>query len=235
MIMGLCIEIVSSLRNIWAQDKVESDIWKCFHAVLVKFENIMFENKSPEAEIKVIDFGLSKKFGNNQIGIMHEGVGTLYSMCPQVLQGVYTSQADLWSVGVMTYMLLSSHRPFFHKRRKVMIDRIMRVDYNFDKDYWKLISLEAKDMINSLLVLDPKKRMDAGRALKHIWLSNQFKLSDRLPDQSTADAVQENLIHYKETSSLKKIALNVSCECGFKFWNMDGSRFLISGLIYYVY
>ena len=57
----------------------------------------MFENKGDNAEIKVIDFGLSKKFLDKKIGIMHEGVGTLYSMSPQVLQGVYTSQADMWS------------------------------------------------------------------------------------------------------------------------------------------
>jgi calcium-dependent protein kinase len=140
---------------------------------------------------------------------MHEGVGTLYSMSPQVLQGVYTSQADLWSCGVITYMLLSSHRPFYHKRRKVMIDRIMRVEYSFDKDYWKPVSNEAKKFIDRLLVMDPKNRMDAGEALHHIWLSKEFPLSDRVPDQSTADAVQENLIHYKDTSELKKIALNV--------------------------
>lgn len=154
--------------------------------------------------------GLSKKFLNNQIGVMHEGVGTLYSMSPQVLQGVYTSQADLWSCGVITYMLLSSHRPFYHKRRKVMIDRIMRVDYTFEKDYWKPISQEAKDYIAKLLVMDPKRRMDAGMALKDTWLSKEFPLSDRVPDQSTADAVQGNLVLYKDTSQLKKIALNVS-------------------------
>jgi serine/threonine protein kinase len=170
----------------------------------------MFENKGDDAEIKVIDFGLSKKFLDNKIGVMHEGVGTLYSMSPQVIQGVYTSKADLWSVGVITYMLLSSHRPFYHKRRKVMIDRIMRADYDFDKDYWKPISDEAKDMIKKLIVLNPKDRMDATKTLQHEWLSKEFKLSDRMPDQTTADAVQDNLIHYKDTSALKKIALNVS-------------------------
>jgi len=175
----------------------------------LKFENIMFENKGEDAEIKVIDFGLSKKFLDKKIGVMHEGVGTLYSMSPQVLQGVYTSQADMWSVGVITYMLLSSHRPFYHKRRKVMIDRIMRVDYTFEKDYWQSISSEAKDMIDQLLVMDPKKRNNADKALKHTWLSNEFNLSDRMADQTTADSVQDNLIHYKDTSALKKIALNV--------------------------
>eukprot|EP00339_Tiarina_fusa_P000908 CAMPEP_0116998546 /NCGR_PEP_ID=MMETSP0472-20121206/1577_1 /TAXON_ID=693140 ORGANISM="Tiarina fusus, Strain LIS" /NCGR_SAMPLE_ID=MMETSP0472 /ASSEMBLY_ACC=CAM_ASM_000603 /LENGTH=556 /DNA_ID=CAMNT_0004697725 /DNA_START=11 /DNA_END=1681 /DNA_ORIENTATION=+ len=175
----------------------------------LKFENIMFENNDDAAEIKVIDFGLSKKFVDNKIGVMHEGVGTLYSMSPQVLQGVYTSQADMWSCGVITYMLLSSHRPFYHKRRKVMIDRIMRVEYNFDKDYWDPVSDEAKDMIDKLLVLDPKKRMNAAEALQHKWLSKEFKLTDRMAAQETKTLVEDSLLAYKETSQLKKIALNV--------------------------
>jgi serine/threonine protein kinase len=82
-------------------------------------------------------------------------------------------------------------------------------NYNFNKDYWEPISDEAKDMINNLLVMDPKKRMDATQALKHKWLSKEFKLSDRKPDQTTADAVQDNLMTYKDTHALKKIALNV--------------------------
>ena len=82
-------------------------------------------------------------------------------------------------------------------------------DYNFKKDYWDPISDEAKDMISKLLVMDPKKRMDASKALQHIWLSKEFKLSDRKPDQSTADAVQDNLMNYKDVHALKKLALNV--------------------------
>jgi len=175
----------------------------------LKFENIIFESKHSKAEIKVIDFGLSKKFASTQIGVMHEGVGTLYSMSPQVLQGVYGSQADLWSCGVIIYMLLSSHRPFYSKKRKIMIDKIMRCDYSFGKSYWDPVSSEAKDMISNLLVIDPKQRMDSTKALKHKWLSKEFKLSDRRPDQTTRDAVQDNLMNYKDTRAIKKLALNV--------------------------
>jgi len=175
----------------------------------VKFENIMFENNSPEAEIKVIDFGLSKKFVSNKMGYMREGVGTLYSMAPQVLQGIYTSQADMWSVGVISYMLLSSHRPFYNKKRKVMIDRIMRCDYNFDKDYWKPISSEAKDFIDHLLVIDPKIRFNAKMAQRHKWMHREFNAEDRAPTASTTERVAENLLRYKNNSALKKLALNV--------------------------
>ena len=75
----------------------------------LKFENIMFENDSPNAEIKVIDFGLSKKY-RAQNEIMTHRVGTIYTMAPEVINGKYTSKADLWSVGVITYMLLSGEK-----------------------------------------------------------------------------------------------------------------------------
>lgn len=83
-------------------------------------------------------------------------------------------------------------------------------DYNFSKDYWKPISDEGKDMISKLLVMNPKQRMDATQALQHKWLSKEFKPSDRKADQTTADAVKDNLINYKSTHALKKLALNVS-------------------------
>ena len=72
----------------------------------------MFENHSEHAEIKVIDFGLSKRYSPSNPSCT-EGVGTIYSMAPQVFQGKYTSQADCWSIGVITFMLLSSNLPFF--------------------------------------------------------------------------------------------------------------------------
>ena len=72
----------------------------------------MFENPSQNAEIKVIDFGLSKRYSSSDPPCT-EGVGTIYSMAPQVFQGKYTSQADCWSIGVITFMLLSSSLPFY--------------------------------------------------------------------------------------------------------------------------
>jgi serine/threonine protein kinase len=182
------------------------------HAIVhrdLKFENIMFESKSPDAEIKVIDFGLSKKFVSSRLGIMKEGVGTLYSMAPQVLQGVYTSQADMWAVGVITYMLLSSHRPFYSKKRPIMIDKIMRCDYNFTKEYWKPISDEAKDFIDKLLVMDPKVRYKANHSQAHAWMHKEFKIEDRAPTESLTGRVNDILSAYRNNVPLKKLALNV--------------------------
>lgn len=182
------------------------------HAIVhrdLKFENIMFENKKPGAEIKVIDFGLSKKFVSSKLGLMKEGVGTLCSMAPQVLQQVYTSQADMWSVGVIAYMLLSSHRPFYSKKRDVMINKIMRCDYTFEKDYWKPISDEGKDFIDHLLVVDPKVRYRAEQAQAHKWMHKEFKLEDRAPTEKLTMKVTNVLSAYQNNLPLKKLALNV--------------------------
>jgi calcium-dependent protein kinase len=90
-----------------------------------------------------------------------------------------------------------------------MIDRIMRCDYTFEKDYWNPVSDEAKDFISHLLVLDPKVRYKAEQAQKHKWMHKEFKLEDRAPNASISERVAGNLIFYKDTAALKKIALNV--------------------------
>lgn len=82
----------------------------------LKYENILFVNNSPHAEIKIIDFGLSKKY-IAACPTLSEGVGTIYTIAPEVLIGSYNSQADLWSIGVIAFMLLSSQMPFYGRKR----------------------------------------------------------------------------------------------------------------------
>jgi len=194
-------KLLSAIAYMHDNDVVHRDL---------KFENIMFENNTPEAEIKVIDFGLSRKFlPEERTRTMTEGVGTIYTMAPQVLQGVYTSKADLWSCGVISFMLLSSQKPFYDKRRKKLIDKIMRAHFQFRGVLWEQVSSEAKDFVSKLLVLDPKERMSATQALNHAWLGKTFKLSDRRPTEDLMRDVHVHLVAYKNSSDLKKLALNV--------------------------
>jgi calcium-dependent protein kinase len=174
----------------------------------LKFENIMFESRSRQAQIKILDFGLSKKFCNKP-GIMTDRVGTIYTMAPQVLQGIYSSQADLWAIGVISFMLLSSAKPFYSKRRHKMIDLIMRADYSFQAPVWETVSSNAKNFVSQLLVVDPNVRMDAAAALQHTWLVNREQMSDEVPSQDLLKAVDGCLLNYVQASSFKKLALNV--------------------------
>jgi len=130
-------------------------------------------------------------------------------MSPQVLQGIYSSKADLWSVGVIAYMLLSASKPFYHKRRRKMVDLIMRGAYDFSMPIWETVSDGAKDFVDKVLVIDPKFRMDATEALKHEWIVNRSQLPDEKPSEDLLTAVDDSLLNYKQTSTLKKVALNV--------------------------
>lgn len=191
--------ILSAVRYMHDHNVVHRDL---------KFENIMFESKHPDATIKVIDFGLSKKF-LGEPGFMTERVGTIYTMAPQVLQGMYSSQADMWSVGVMAFMLLSSTKPFYDKQRRVMIDRIMKGKYSFSAPTWEIISDSAKDFVQKLIVINPRDRLTAAQALKHDWIIHRENLSTQLPSNECLAKIHDSLINYRHTSKLKKLALTV--------------------------
>ena len=135
----------------------------------IKHENIMFESTAPDAEVKLIDFGLAQRYGKNQR--FTDKVGTVYTMSPQVIKGDYDKQADMWSIGVVTYMLLVGDMPFGGSTRKEMAKKIVAGKYSMEGKKWKTISKEAKDFIKKCLQMEPKLRYTADQALKSPWLS----------------------------------------------------------------
>jgi serine/threonine protein kinase len=174
----------------------------------LKFENIMFESNSATASIKVIDFGLSKKYVPESPHLV-EGVGTIYTMAPQVLQGMYTSQADLWSVGVISYMLLCGDMPFSGKKRRHVIDKIMRCSYGFSSPRWGQCSNESKDFVKGLIQMDPKKRWDADQALASGWMAKKFDIINRAPSEQVMTSAATSLKSYGQHAQLAKMALMV--------------------------
>ena len=114
-------------------------------------------------------------------------------MAPQVLQGMYTSQADLWSVGVIAYMLLCSEMPFTGRKRRHVIDKIMRCSYDFKGSRWNNISSEAKEFIKNLIELNPKKRFNADQALKSKWMQKDFAIANRRPSDNIMEAAATSL------------------------------------------
>ena len=162
----------------------------------------------PSAEIKIIDFGLATKFLSNEYKVMTARVGTLYSMAPQVLQGVYDAKCDLWSVGVVAYMLLSGGlNPFWgppremswDQRKKIMIDRIMRCEYmKMRGPSWDIISPEAKAFVQTLIQMNPKRRPTAATAIQSEWI---VKYKDYQPTSMPAQDQQ-----YAKKLELKRSA-----------------------------
>jgi len=176
----------------------------------LKYENILFVNTSPKAEIKLIDFGLSKIYGMGGTGPqLTEGVGTIYTMAPEVLKGSYTKQADVWSVGVIAYMLLSSQMPFYGRKRQHIVEQILGGKYDFRGRRWRKIGAPAKDFVRDLLVVDPDERLDAERASSCVWLNKRFSATVRGPKELEIQQASYSMTQYAGYTKLKKMALMV--------------------------
>jgi len=185
----------------------------------LKYENILFVNNAPKAEIKLIDFGLSKVYGMTGTGpgiegqatpqLLTEGVGTIYTMAPEVLKGSYTKQADVWSVGVIAYMLLSSQMPFYGRKRQHIVEQILGGKYDFRGRRWRKIAEPAKDFVRDLLVVDPDERLDAERASSCVWLNKRYSATVRGPEESEILKAKDSMTRYAGYTKLKKMALMV--------------------------
>lgn len=172
--------------------------------------SILFEDKSPTASVKLIDFGLATKYLSNEYKQMRERVGTVYTMSPQVIQGRYGKSCDLWSIGVIAYMLLSGGQmPFPGKSRSQIVKMIMQCKFSFRGEQWSKVSKEAKDFIASLLQMDPLDRPLAEEALKSKWMKKQFPPgapNHKLQPSDRLNA-RQRLCAYGKEAKLKRIAL----------------------------
>ena len=139
----------------------------------LKPENFMFTSNSPDAELKIIDFGLSARFRQKDgISEMKSIVGTPSYQSPEVLQGKYGPKCDMWSAGVVLYTLLSADAPFTStSSSKEAFQRILQGQYSMTSDLWQGVSPQAQDLISKLLILDPNKRLEPEAALQHPWFS----------------------------------------------------------------
>lgn len=133
----------------------------------LKPENFMLQDPSPEALIKVIDFGLAAKIKEG--GELTARVGTTRYVAPEVLTGCYAHKADIWSCGVVCFILLSGSPPF-HGQDAEMIGQIMHAEYSFPED--SEVSEEAKDFIRSMLKFRDE-RPEASELLQHPWIQHR--------------------------------------------------------------
>ena len=123
----------------------------------IKPENIMINPKNKD-QIKVIDFGTSQPYGQEH---MHLVFGTPYYIAPEVLQGDYDKQCDMWSIGVILFMMMSGCPPFSGANDQIIIQNVRKGEYSFNPLYWSDKSDAVKDLITKLLEKDPKKRCTA--------------------------------------------------------------------------
>ncbi|XP_041085819.1 death-associated protein kinase 3-like [Polyodon spathula] len=136
----------------------------------LKPENIMLLDKNvPSPRIKLIDFGIAHQItaGNEFKNIF----GTPEFVAPEIVNYEPLGlEADMWSIGVITYILLSGASPFLGETKQETLTNISAVNYDFDEEYFMHTSELAKDFIRRLLVKDPKKRMTIEDSLQHPWI-----------------------------------------------------------------
>lgn len=174
----------------------------------IKVENILFQSDDPDDwSVKLIDFGLSAKYAT-LVPVRSKAVGTVYSMSPEALDGVFSAKVDLWSIGVVTYLLISGDRPFRGKTPQEMASNIVKQHVAFDSQVWQHRSDECKDFISTLLQKDPELRPSAEVALQHPWLVMHAEQSSTT--EEVLRSVREGLIRYSEKNGdFKRLALNV--------------------------
>uniref|UniRef100_A0A7N0U5Z4 non-specific serine/threonine protein kinase n=1 Tax=Kalanchoe fedtschenkoi TaxID=63787 RepID=A0A7N0U5Z4_KALFE len=137
----------------------------------LKPENFLFATKDEDAPMKVIDFGLSDFIRTDQR--LNDIVGSAYYVSPEVLHRSYSVEADMWSIGVIVYILLCGSRPFWARTESGIFRSVLRADPNFNDSPWPSITPEAKDFVKRLLNKDYRKRMTAAQAMTHPWLQSE--------------------------------------------------------------
>ncbi|XP_055803254.1 calcium-dependent protein kinase 28-like [Solanum dulcamara] len=167
----------------------------------MKPENFLFKSPKEDSPLKATDFGLSdfirpgKKF--------QDIVGSAYYVAPEVLKRKSGPESDVWSIGVITFILLCGRRPFWDKTEDGIFKEVLRNKPDFRRKPWPTISNSAKDFVKKLLVKDPRARLTAAQALSHPWVREGGDASEIPLDIS----VLSNMRQFVKYSRLKQFAL----------------------------
>lgn len=132
----------------------------------IKPENIVLEDKESEIFVKIIDFDNAIHYN----APLQDIIGTLEYMAPEIFDGNYNEKVDIWSLGVLLYVLLSGNSPFGSDSEEAIKLNIKKGIYHLDGQDWQEVSPEAKDLIRKLLVVNPNERFSAQEALNHCWV-----------------------------------------------------------------
>ncbi|KAL3614983.1 Calcium-dependent protein kinase 15 [Castilleja foliolosa] len=218
----LCRQIVNVVHHCHFMGVMHRDL---------KPENFLLSSKNEKAMLKATDFGLSVFIEEGKV--YRDIVGSAYYVAPEVLKRSYGKEIDVWSAGVILYILLSGVPPFWAETEKGIFDAILNEDIDFDSQPWPSISDSAKDLVRKMLCKDPKNRITSAQVLEHPWIKGQA------PDKPIDSAVLSRMKQFRAMNKLKKLALKVIAQSlseeeikGLKamFANMDTDK---SGTITY--
>ena len=169
----------------------------------LKPENFLLTSKDPESQVlKLTDFGLGCFFQKDEV--LTECVGSPYYIAPEVLNGKYTYKADMWSLGVILYIMLSGQQPFWGDTHDQIYSMAKQGKLDFKSKPWPRLSEECKDCIRKLCVVDAKERASAAEILHHPWLQIA-----NVSDEPFEGEVIQRLKGFAATNRMKKTAMLV--------------------------
>ncbi|KAJ6678289.1 CALCIUM-DEPENDENT PROTEIN KINASE [Salix viminalis] len=167
----------------------------------MKPENFLFKSTKEDSPLKATDFGLSDFIKPGEK--FRDMVGSAYYVAPEVLKRNSGPESDVWSIGVITYILLCGRRPFWDKTEDGIFKEVLRNKPDFRRKPWPTISTSAKEFVKKLLVKDPRARLTAAQALSHPWVREGGDASEIPIDIS----VLSNMRQFVKYSRLKQFAL----------------------------
>lgn len=170
----------------------------------LKPENLLYHSPDEDSKIMISDFGLSKM---EDSGIMATACGTPGYVAPEVLaQKPYGKEVDVWSIGVISYILLCGYPPFYDENDANLFAQILKGEFEFDPPYWDDISLEAKEFIRKLMCVDVDKRLTCEEALDHAWITGAK--GDRNIHASVSEQLKKNFAKSRWKQAYHAIAVS---------------------------
>ena len=157
-------------------------------------------------ELKLIDFGCSKIFSKYKKNF-EDTIGTLIYCSPEVLRNNYNKKCDIWSCGVLMYVLLSGHFPFFGKTENEITKKILSGKFKFDDKYFKNVSQKAKDLISKCLIYDKNKRISIEEVLKHEFFADDLNPNNLFQDDIDSKNILTSLKNYSRHSKIYQFVL----------------------------
>ncbi|CAM9704664.1 unnamed protein product, partial [Sphacelaria rigidula] len=156
----LCRVLLGSMKYIHDRGVVHRDL---------KPENLLLAKPQDDTSVKLADFGFACSVQN---GPLTTQCGTPGYVAPEILNAKeYGTSVDMWSIGVIIYILLGGYPPFMDENQTRLFRKIKAGNFKFHEEYWRHVSADAQDLIKKLLVVDEKRRYTATQAVNHPWLT----------------------------------------------------------------
>jgi len=140
----------------------------------LKPENLLLASMDSDHDVKLADFGFAKRCDSKKC--LKTQCGTPGYVAPEILKGKqYDYSADMWSIGVIMYIIIGGYPPFYEDNQQLLFEKIKAADYEFHREFWDNISDDAKDLIAACICLDPEKRITCEEAINHPWLKKDSR------------------------------------------------------------